>query len=699
MKLGLDCARAKVSRRSTARCWRCACPAITSTQAAVAADRNRFAAADNAIRLLAARNDTTLSGQTRSTSASLGVSIDLATLGVAATASASAARGRSQGTDTVWSNTQVSAGDTASLASGGDTTLRGAVVEGRRIEAGVGGNLAIESLQDTSRYRSRNTSAGVTLSVPLSGGSLGGSVSAGQSRIESDYASVTGQSALRAGEGGFGVTVAGDTTLTGGAITSSQAAVDADRNRFATGGSLTLIDLHNRADYTASAASVSIGAGLSLDGRLAPQGTGAGLGRDAGSAQSTTLAAISGIAGNTAARTGNAGSGLKPIFDREKVQKEIEAQAAITQVFGQLAPQAWGRYANTQFAEALEAGDEEGMRCWGPDGVCRAGGHAVLGGLAGGVGGAVGAGLSSVAAPHVQSFLIEQGLPPSAASAVTQLAAIGAGSAVGGTAGATGAFNEASNNAVAAIPLIVEGIVAGGAIAARACLSSSACLNALRLGGTALVAKVASLLSQDELAQIPGFGAGTQPPQIGPLVTPMPDPKEVQRLHGAPPLQNLEELRSWLANVLEGYPADEAEKWAKGLITTLPAEQQATWRDFILQAVQDNAIAGSRREREVTADLQALYPSGSVQNQQYLRDRDGNIVIDPNTGTARRLDHVVVVGGKIMDVVETTSLTANKRDQILHEQETRNAGGVYIRDRNTGSLIEVPSISRIERRL
>ncbi|HPT51437.1 MAG TPA: hypothetical protein PLS67_05465 [Accumulibacter sp.] len=87
-----------------------------------------------------------------------------------------------------------------------------------------------------------------------------------------------------------------------------------------------------------------------------------------------------------------------------------------------------------------------------------------------------------------------------------------------------------------------------------------------------------------------------------------------------------------------------------------------------------------------------------MQNQQYLRDRDGNIAIDPNTGTARRLDHVVVVGGKVVDVVETTSLTAEKDRQILHEQERRNAGGVYIRDRNTGNLIAVPSISRIERR-
>lgn len=67
--------------------------------------------------------------------------------------------------------------------------------------------------------------------------------------------------------------------------------------------------------------------------------------------------------------------------------------------------------------------------------------------------------------------------------------------------------------------------------------------------------------------------------------------------------------------------------------------------------------------------------------------------------TARvRLDHVVIVNGKVVDVVETTSLTAEKDKQIRHENETRKAGGVYVRDRESGDLVEVPSVSRIERR-
>lgn len=48
--------------------------------------------------------------------------------------------------------------------------------------------------------------------------------------------------------------------------------------------------------------------------------------------------------------------------------------------------------------------------------------------------------------------------------------------------------------------------------------------------------------------------------------------------------------------------------------------------------------------------------------------------------------------------METTSLTTVKVSQITHE-ETRKADGIYVRDRTTGKLVELASISRIERRL
>lgn len=148
----------------------------------------------------------------------------------------------------------------------------------------------------------------------------------------------------------------------------------------------------------------------------------------------------------------------------------------------------------------------------------------MIGGLTGGIEGASAAALSSVGAPHLQAFLQSQGVPDEAARAITQLGALGAGAAVGGSAGASAGLNEASHNAVMAIPILVDGVVAGGAAAARACLSSPACLNALRMGGAALVAKVASLIDPADLAQIPGFDGTNPNPSGGNTASPIAGP-------------------------------------------------------------------------------------------------------------------------------------------------------------------------------
>ena len=111
------------------------------------------------------------------------------------------------------------------------------------------------------------------------------------------------------------------------------------RNAFTTGGTLTLSDIENKADYKASGFSVS----ESSSGGSAGV-SGAGIGKDKDSAASTTHASISGIAGNAAMRTGDGPTGIDRIFDADKVQKDIQAQVQITQAFGQQASQAVGDY-------------------------------------------------------------------------------------------------------------------------------------------------------------------------------------------------------------------------------------------------------------------------------------------------------------------------------------------------------------------
>ncbi|MBK8893333.1 MAG: hypothetical protein IPN64_04535 [Propionivibrio sp.] len=293
---------------------------------------------------------------------------------------------------------------------------------------------------------------------------MSGSVSASASKVNSDYASVNEQSAIRAGDQGFQVNAQGDTDLKGGAITSTQQAINDQLNRFATGGALTTRDIQNQASYSAKSASVNMGTGFSPSGALTPGGTSMGFGKDSGSASSTTRAAISGIAGNANARTGDKETGVAKIFDAAKVQKEIEAQTKITQMFGQLASKAVGDYATSKLKEAATLRDQAAREPddaraqqlkaqaaeidsqWGKQGTLRLAAHTVIGGLTGGGSGAAGAAAGTITAPLVAEQLDKAGITGNLATTLTALASTTVGAAVGGTAGAGAAFNEVANN-------------------------------------------------------------------------------------------------------------------------------------------------------------------------------------------------------------------------------------------------------------
>lgn len=219
--------------------------------------------ADDAIELLAAKNTAEQHSTNKSSSASVGFSIG--TSGIGITVAASKGRGQADGSDVSWTNTHVEAGNQLSLNSGGDTTLKGALASGKEVRADIGGNLTIESLQDTSKYDSKqqNVGASVTFGVGISG-----SINASKSKIHSDFASVTEQSGIKAGDGGFDIRVKGNTDLKGAVVTSSAQAIEANKNRLVT-GTLTTSDIENKAEYKAQ--SISIGAGYS---------SGTGVGKD-----------------------------------------------------------------------------------------------------------------------------------------------------------------------------------------------------------------------------------------------------------------------------------------------------------------------------------------------------------------------------------------------------------------------------------
>lgn len=447
---------------------------ITVQGSQIDAGRDLTLIAEDDIHLLAAANTASVERSSKSSSAGVGIAITYGSDGFAfgITANASAARGNAEGDDLIWSNTHLSAGETLTLRSGDDTTLRGAVASGERVVADVGGDLFIESLQDISTYESRDKSAGGSVTI---GYGFAGSVQVGQTRIDSDFASVAEQSALRAGDGGFDVRVGGDTTLTGGAITSTDAAVEGGLNHFETGGELALVDIQNRAEYEASSYSVGFGGGVAGSGADTLGGSklmavdakptgGAGVGSDSDKASSTTVAAISGIAGNVDARTGDAETGLAPIFDADKVKREIDAQVAITQAFGQHASKAIGDYAEQRMKEAdalraaakqesdptrkaeleAQAADIEGQ--WGNNGTLRLIAHTVVGGLTGGAEGALGSAVGTLTAPAVSDALREAGIDGPLATIITGLASTTAGALAGGGTGGAAAFNEVMNN-------------------------------------------------------------------------------------------------------------------------------------------------------------------------------------------------------------------------------------------------------------
>jgi len=117
------------------------------------------------------------------------------------------------------------------------------------------------------------------------------------------------------------------------------------------------------------------------------------------------------------------------------------------------------------------------------------------------------------------------------------------------------------------------------------------------------------------------------------------------------------------------------------------------------KGIRANQKAGALREAAEKTDLEKAFPGASVQGQRYLRDANGKIVKDPISGEGRRVDFGVIQDGKALDMVETTSKTANKNAQILKEQRIRQEGGTFIKDKNTRELIDVGDVpTRINRR-
>ncbi|WP_350307615.1 hemagglutinin repeat-containing protein, partial [Photorhabdus viridis] len=301
------------------------------------------------IQLSSSQNSEQTTGKNSSHGSSLGVGLTAGPGGTGLNVSASVnqGNGHESGNGVSHNNTTVQAGQTVTLNSGRDATLKGAQVSGEQMIAGVKRHLTLSSEQASQRYDSQqhNASAGASVTVgPQPGGTL--SLSASRDKLHSNFDSVQEQTGLYAGKGGYQVNVGEHTQLDGAVIAST---ADKANNTLDT-GTLGFKAIHNQADFKTEHQS----AGLSTGGPVGSQllsnlaaNTLVGANK-AGHAESTTQAAVSDgtvIIRDKAAQqqdirtlsrdTDNAGNALSPIFDKEKEQRRLRQAQLIGEIGAQ----------------------------------------------------------------------------------------------------------------------------------------------------------------------------------------------------------------------------------------------------------------------------------------------------------------------------------------------------------------------------
>lgn len=241
------------------------------------------------------------SEKSKSLGASVTVGVGVGGINISGGVNASASKSNSEGESKSYTNTKIIAGKSADLTSGRDTNLKGARVEAEELAANVGRNLNIESVQNTSKFKSKSKGASFGLSTSLGGystginitpdnllnnalkngdgqpiynpngvggygllgdGTIGGSswnIGINGSKGEADFAWVQEQSGL-VGEGKVDVTVGENTDLKGGIIASKSKELTLDT------GTLTFSDLADKDKSKNIGGSISVGGPLSGGG-------------------------------------------------------------------------------------------------------------------------------------------------------------------------------------------------------------------------------------------------------------------------------------------------------------------------------------------------------------------------------------------------------------------------------------------------
>ncbi|WP_387467974.1 hemagglutinin repeat-containing protein, partial [Photorhabdus sp. RM323S] len=305
--------------------------------------------ANRDIQLSSSQNSEQTTGKNSRHGSSLGVGLTAGPGGTSLNVSANVSRGkgRESGNSISHNSTTLAAGNTVTLNSGRDTSLKGAQVSGEQITAEVKRHLTLSSEQDSNRYDSQqqNASAGASATVgPQPGGTL--SLSASRDKLHSNFDSVQEQTGLYAGKGGYQVNV-GDHTQLDGAVIASTA--DKTHNTLDT-GTLGFKDIQNKANFRTEHQSAGISTGGPVGSQLLSNLAANTLvgASSAGHDESTTHAAVSEGAviirdkdhqtqdiATLSGDTDNAANVLSPIFDREKEQQRLQQAQLIGEIGAQ----------------------------------------------------------------------------------------------------------------------------------------------------------------------------------------------------------------------------------------------------------------------------------------------------------------------------------------------------------------------------
>lgn len=296
------------------------------------------------LNVTASKNSNVTEQDSESSSANIGVSVGTGgLLGVNA--------GYSKGEEDIDANSEnynestVTADKELDFTSGKDTNIVGGKLSGEKVTGNVGGDLNIESKQDSNSYNEESKSGSLGLEYDFGTHKVGITGGYSEGNIDSDYASVTDQSGIYAGDEGFDIYVEDNTDLKGGIISGD----NSDENKLST-GTLTYEDIKNEAEYEAGSTGVNVNIDNGAD--YNEKGVTPNIGMPAeDEAESTTKATVS--EGEIEIRdkenqkqdlvglnrdTQNALNKLGEIFDKDSIEERQE----LAGLFGELAYKAVG---------------------------------------------------------------------------------------------------------------------------------------------------------------------------------------------------------------------------------------------------------------------------------------------------------------------------------------------------------------------